>query len=183
MKVLIVSDIFGKTDALKKIALALSCSVEIFDPYHSEIMNFRDEKQAYDYFSSEIGLEKYTQALLDHINECHEPVYLIGFSVGAAAIWNISNHEMANKVSKATCFYGSQIRNKKLVKPRFLIDLVFPISEHHFSVNELIVGLNGTDKVSIRQVSFLHGFMNKYSENFDQKGYEQEILLLRENVI
>ena len=161
----------------------LSSSVEIFDPYHSEIINFRDEKKAYDYFTSEVGLDKYTQALVEHINECCDPLYLIGFSVGAAAIWNVSTHEVGRKVLMATCFYGSQIRNYKHVKPRFQIDLVFPVSEHHFSVNELIAELSGTDKVSSRQVSFLHGFMNKHSENFDQTGYEQEILLLRENVI
>ena len=150
-------------------------------------MNFRDEKEAYDYFTSEVGLDQYTQALVEHIKGCHDRLYLIGFSVGAAAIWNVSNNEIGDNVSKATCFYGSQIRNMKLVKPRFLIDLVFPISEHHFSVDELIAELiadfRGTDKVSIRQVPFLHGFMNRYSENFDQTGHEQEVLLLRDNVI
>ncbi|WP_076408350.1 dienelactone hydrolase family protein [Shewanella sp. UCD-KL12] len=191
MKILIVSDIFGKTDALEQLALALNSPAEIFDPYSAEMMNFSDEKQAYDYFSSEVGLDKYTQALVERISACSESLYLIGFSVGAAAIWNMSNLNMVKNVSKATCFYGSQIRNHRGVRPRFQIDLVFPISELHFSVDELIADLTtelaadhrGIDKVSIRQVSFLHGFMNKYSKNYDQSGFEQEMYLLQESIM
>ncbi|QDO82825.1 hypothetical protein FM037_05740 [Shewanella psychropiezotolerans] len=79
--------------------------------------------------------------------------------------------------------YGSQIRSNRYVEPRFPIDLIFLASESHFSVNELIANLTGTDNVSIRQVPFLHGFMNQHSENYDQSGYNQEIKVLRKNVI
>lgn len=96
---------------------------------------------------------------------------LIGFSVGASAIWNISNDVIVRGIIGATCFYGSQIRFNLGVKPRFPIKLVLPTFEQHFSISELIEALSCTENVMIERTPFFHGFMNKLSKNYDQNGH------------
>lgn len=170
---IIVSDIFGRTSALEKIAEALPGEVEILDPYDSEHMAFSSEAQAYAHFSSEIGLDAYTDMLSRTIASQNSLVSLIGFSVGASAIWRISEKKELKNISSAICFYGSQIRNYIDITPKFSIQLIFPSSESHFLVSELIHSLEGKDNIEIRRADYPHGFMNTHSENFYQSGYDQ----------
>jgi dienelactone hydrolase len=173
MNTIIVADIFGKTTALDEIAASISHEVEILDPYNAEVMNFRDETEAYRYFSTEIGLEAYAALLLETITAKTGPIMLIGFSVGAAAIWKISQLAAASHVASAIGFYGSQIRYSADITPLFPVKLIFPAAEPHFSISALIGTLSNTDKVQIQQVNSLHGFMNRHSQNFDTADYEQ----------
>ncbi len=176
MQHIIVSDIFGKTKALETIADSLSREVKIFDPYSresSEALNFDTEKQAYEYFVTEVGLQKYSDNLENYISEFDEQVSLLGFSVGASTIWKISESIETSNISGATCFYGSQIRHYKEISPKFPIQLVLPSFEEHFSIPELKAELSLVKNVSIHQSAYLHGFMNQYSENFNQLGYDQ----------
>ncbi|PHR30679.1 MAG: hypothetical protein COA36_01335 [Desulfotalea sp.] len=170
---IIISDIFGKTKALERFASAFSESVEIFDPYTSEMIGFKKESDAYNYFTKSVGLDSYTDSLSRRIQSISKQVALIGFSIGASAIWKISNREEIKNISRATCFYGSQIRHYKTINPLFTTQLIFPATETHFSVAELIIDLSTKKKVTITQVTFLHGFMNTHSQNFDQAGYSQ----------
>ena len=62
--------------------------------------------------------------------------------------------------------------------PRLPIELVFPSMERNFSADELIHQLSGKQNVYIRQVSYLHGFMNELSLNYDSQGYGEEIMYL-----
>jgi dienelactone hydrolase len=168
---IIVSDIFGRTKALEKLGSAISKNVEILDPYSSEMMEFSNEADAYKYFTSEVGLDKYAESLSKTIKSVSKQVTLIGFSVGASAVWKISmQRELAN-ISSATCFYGSQIRNYRDINPLFPIQLIFPATETHFSVSELITDLSAIENVKIQQVAYFHGFMNTHSQNYDQSGY------------
>lgn len=176
---IIVSDIFGRTSALEKIAEALPGNVDIFDPYESEHMGFSNEAEAYAYFSSQIGLDTYSEKLLEKVSAQTNPIALLGFSVGAAVIWRISEQKELENVSSAICFYGSQIRNHIDITPTFPVQLIFPSSESHFLVAELIQSLEGKENVEIHRADFLHGFMNSHSENFDQRGYDQFMKTLR----
>lgn len=173
MRHLIVSDIFGRTKALEKFASELSNSVEIFDPYNTKEMYFKNEAEAYQYFISKIGLDKYTENLIKLSRKFSEQVSLIGFSVGASAIWKLSSIKELKHISKAVCFYGSQIRHERNILPTFPIELIFPSVENHFSVSDLISDLSNKDNVHIQQTSFSHGFMNCHSENYNQNGYNQ----------
>jgi dienelactone hydrolase len=173
MNTILVTDIFGKTAALDEIAASVAHEVEVLDPYHAEVMNFNDEAEAYRYFASEIGLEAYAALLLETITAKTGPIMLIGFSVGAAAIWKISDLAAASNVASAIGFYGSQIRYSADIVPLFPVKLIFPAAEPHFSISELIATLSNTDKVQIQQVTSLHGFMNRHSQNFDTIDYEQ----------
>ena len=173
MRKLLISDIFGRTAALENMALELAGQVDIFDPYEAENRHFKDEAQAYDYFSLHVGLDKYTLNLNHYLKNNVEPIELIGFSVGAAAIWRISNNTVLTHVKGAIGFYGSQIRNYTEITPLFPINLIFPKTESHFSVTELIADIVKKDQVSIEHTNFLHGFMNVHSNNFDLVGFKQ----------
>ena len=175
---IIVSDIFGRTDALVEFATAISGSSVIFDPYDAVAMKFNDESEAYDYFSSNGGLENYADKLYQRLEQCLVPVNIIGFSVGASAIWKISERIERSKVSCAVCFYGSQIRNYRRLAPRFPIQLIFPQREKHFSVSELITDLKDRQNVKIEQATYFHGFMNKLSQHYDPTGYNEYLQAL-----
>lgn len=175
MKTIIVSDIFGKTAALERLAAALPGEVSIFDPYDSVFMGFENEDSAYAHFCKSLGHDSYAERLKEFIRAQRTDVFLIGFSVGAAAIWSVSVEKTVLNVQKAVCYYGSQIRNNVDVVPNFPIDLVFPSVEAHFSVEDLMQKLAGKSHVSMRQVPYLHGFMNELSVNYNRRGYTQEV--------
>lgn len=171
MHYLLVADIFGKTQALEKIATQLTTTpattVDIFDPYQTQMLGFHNEAEAYAYFTAQVGLAAYTEQLRQHLLKLTSPVTLIGFSVGAAAIWQLASLQQLTKVVAATCFYGSQIRNHLDIQPVFPVQLIFPAQEPHFSVADLMQQLTGRVNVSIQQVTNLHGFMNRHSDNYD----------------
>lgn len=176
MRYLIVSDVFGRTKALEQLASELSASVDIFDPYHSQEMGFENETDAYEYFIKNVGFEKYAEELSSIIQRYSEKLCLIGFSVGASAIWTVSSQKKLTFVSEAICFYGSQIRKQQSTFPQFPVRLIFPAAEKHFS--DLILALSTKEHVAIIKTSYLHGFMNSHSENFNQSAYKKYIQYL-----
>ncbi len=181
MKRIIVSDIFGKTPALIALAELLNADM-IIEPYHNNNKVFDDESQAYQYFSENIGLDSYAAQLANKIANVKEDVVLIGFSVGAAAIWQLSDiiaNNIASNVKAAFCFYGGQIRHSTEISLQFDVTLIFPESEPHFNVSALIQLVSNKKHVNIKQVDYLHGFMNALSNNFNQRGYEQHIALMQ----
>lgn len=178
---IIVADIFGRTPALITLGDSMNADV-IVDPYNGEEMNFANEAQAYDYFIANIGLDNYQKKLLQVIEQHACECRLIGFSVGAAAIWKLSEflpEYIAKFVKFATCYYGSQIRYFHKLRPSFDIALIFPRYEPHFDVVALQNTLNKKDKVTTTQVDYLHGFMNTYSVNFNRVGYKEHLALLQ----
>lgn len=174
---IIVSDIFGRTPALERFACDIAKKADdqavIVAPYESLSPEFKDEREAYRYFTSNVGLDAYTDRLLCKIKSCKGKVRLIGFSAGASAIWRISAGEEANKISSAVLFYSSQIRHYPDIEPQFPVRLIFPQAEEHFDVNELMEVLVKKRNVKAEQTPFFHGFMNPLSKNFNQTAYYQ----------
>lgn len=168
---IIVSDIFGRTKALEKFATELPGKVEIVDPYNSEIMEFDNENDAYSYFSSEVGLDVYTETLSGVVKASTNHVSLLGFSIGASAIWKLSTEEALHNISGAVLFYGSQIRHYTDIVPVFPVCLVFPEMEAHFSVSDLADTIKHKEGVKIHNSNFLHGFMNPQSINYNSAAY------------
>lgn len=99
---LIVSDIFGVTESLIALSHRLSTASEIFDPYHGEVQSFNNEKSAYEYFIETVGLDTYSAQLAERVRVYDTPVRLIGFSIGASALWNISEQLFRN-IPKSRC--------------------------------------------------------------------------------
>ncbi len=174
MKLILVSDIFGATPALKEIQDELSpiiadtCTI---DPYRGRLLDFKNQTDAYQYFMSHIGLENYQSILEAELKVINSPVILIGFSVGASVIWNLSSQSDYNDVKKAFGFYGSQIRNQSGISSLFDIELIFPQKEPHFDVDRLIKKIEPGPNVYCRKAGGAHGFMNKLSEGFNQTCY------------
>lgn len=185
MTLIIVSDVFGNTPALQNLSDTLAkmthSDVDIVDPYDGEMMNFANEQEAYDHFTLHVGLTVYTEKLQAIINRDTEKVILLGFSVGASAIWQLSSNSKQNKTAQTTFgnsmvqaaigFYGSQIRHLTEVSPEFPIALIFPQSEQHFCVNDLMTKLADKSQLTLSQVNHLHGFMNTLSKNYNHKAY------------
>ncbi|MFD2166990.1 hypothetical protein ACFSJY_12065 [Thalassotalea euphylliae] len=197
MSLVIVSDIFGKTAPLKALASALQHSVEpsaahqfpvIIDPYDGALPTFESERSAYQYFTTNVGIENYVQiistALKAKLFHREHPITLLGFSAGASALWQVVNESFIENINidRFIGVYGGQIRYAAELVPSVPTTLIFPISENHFDVTSLSRSLNQTKRVNSFQVSYMHGFMNKLSANFDAQGYDAFIQAFPEHL-
>jgi dienelactone hydrolase len=178
MNIILVSDVFGITPALLKLKDELGANA-IVDPYNAKCMGFDNENEAYACFVTNVGLDNYVAILIKALEAFDADVTLIGFSIGASALWRLSLNHNNGYIKQAICFYGSQIRNLTQIEPCFNVTLIFPKSELHFNVTNLIEKLTIKPKVEVTQVEYLHGFMNYYSTNFNQIGYDKHVSLLR----
>ena len=170
----LVADIFGRTRALETIGQQLSETVpgiRIIDPYQGVDHRFETEALAYAYFMDRVGLKPYASILTEALAAPGPDTVLIGFSVGASAIWSVSGRPSFRHIQRAFCFYGSQIRQYTGIRPRFDMELIFPEQEPHFDVDELIQALKAKDRVSCSKAKGLHGFMNELSPHFDPACY------------
>ena len=174
MNIILVSDIFGKTPALIQLGEAIGATA-IVDPYDGVDMGFEDESKAYAYFVEHVGFEQYYDVLQSELQNQISPIssmnVLIGFSIGASAIWKLSDNPDITNIQRGICYYGSQIRNLKAVSPHFNIELIFPKKEDHFDVLALQKALSQKKNVQITQTNYLHGFMNSHSDNYNQVAY------------
>jgi dienelactone hydrolase len=183
MQSLIASDIFGRTAALEELAHQLgstSGAPLLVDPYGGVPQQVGTEAEAYARFKGQVGLDRYIQTLAAAIRRAAEPLALIGFSVGASAIWALSGESHLPPGSRAFCFYGSQIRHYAAVVPCIEMRLLFPRSESSFDVVDLMRCLSVQEGVVCHRTPYLHGFMNRLSPNFDQTAYENYLDLLKE---
>jgi dienelactone hydrolase len=183
MILIVVTDIYGKTKFLEELLSHLLGKyevIEIIDPYDSNEIHFKDEEEAYSFFQKYMGHNDYIKKLFSFLKvKPFQEYHLLGFSVGASAVWSISQMLEFNQSTKGICFYGSQIRNFLQVNPKIEIDHYFPKSEPHFSVDELIGILNNKVGVNCFKTDFLHGFMNKKSKNFNEVGLLKYLKILQ----
>lgn len=179
MRTLLVSDIFGKTFALRALAGAVSENAEIIDPYAGAEISFVDEAEAYAYFMKNVGLEKYCQIVKRRVTSISQPAGIIGFSVGASIVWILSEFLSPLVFQSVVCFYSSQIRYHTNIPPNLHVELVLPKSESTFDVEEFSRALSNKPKVKIHKTQYMHGFMNHLSQNFDSIGYEKYIVWLK----
>jgi len=179
MQRVLVSDIFGLTDELIELGNKLWGNCLIIDPYRGEKNTFTDEGSAYRYFTDHVGLERYSSHLLENLGRINGPISLVGFSVGASAIWKLSDKLSPASIDRAYLFYGSQIRKMLDTQPTFELNLVLPRFEDHFSVADMAEALENIDNVSLERSEGLHGFMNKLSRNFNQSEYDDHCARLR----
>jgi dienelactone hydrolase len=174
-----VADIFGITYSLKALAASVGGHVEIIDPYYGEELTFDGETEAYAFFMGNVGLERYCKIVDRHLTSISQQTEVIGFSVGASAIWLLSETINSAIFQRLVCFYGSQIRHHQYINPCVPTELVLPISEPTFDVGLVSENLSTKSKVKIHRTQYLHGFMNNHSKNFDPSGYEDYINWLR----
>jgi hypothetical protein len=189
MNLLIVSDIFGFTLALKSLVSKLvsklpsiRTELKIVDPYNGKDPQFNTQDEAYRYFTDNIGLDTYTDQLKNKILRSPSPVILIGFSIGASAIWKLSDSDISPHIQQAICFYGSQIRHYTQLNPHFDIELIFPRKESHFDIEQLSKELSHKPNIKCTSSDGLHGFMNELSSNFNNNEYSRFLTYLKKRL-
>lgn len=184
-KIIIASDIFGRTQELEEIASQLSTGashVTLIDPYEGLNHDFKNEDEAYSLFQREIGIERYMEKVYRAAADISSSLFLVGFSIGASAIWAISDKLTVHKGARAICFYGSQIRFYTEIMPAISMELIFPAHEPHFNLDQLIAQITLKHNVEWSKETKLHGFMNKRSVNFDRPAYERYLNYLKERL-
>lgn len=173
MKLIFVSDIFGLTASLVELVNGIvlqNFEYQIIDPYAGEIKQFEDEKLAYAAFQASGGMQGYIQKLNSFILSYAPVDMIIGFSAGGAAAWKAIQNIDDKIVGRLIAFYPGQIRHFLDVTPVIPCELIFPESEAHFDVHEVIKILQPISSVSCERTIWQHGFMNPLSSGFDQDG-------------
>ncbi len=183
MRLVVVTDIYGRTKCLEELLNSLSTkyeSIDIIDPYKNLEIDFPNENEAYIHFQEKVGLNGYTDKLYQHLKvKKYSEYHLLGFSVGASAVWAVSEMHQFNKKTKGICFYSSQIRNLLQVQPKIEIDFYFSKMEPYFNVEEAISVLRTKEKVNCFKTDYLHGFMNQKSKNYNEDGCTKYIEILK----
>ncbi|CAG36026.1 dienelactone hydrolase family protein [Desulfotalea psychrophila] len=179
MRKIFVSDIFGRTPALENLCRAVGSDIGIVDPYAGKEMRFQTEQEAYDFFMANVGMNAYCDLLQSRLEQTTIPIILVGFSVGASALWQISESLSCEKVKRVVCFYGSQIRHSTEINPSVVVEHFLPVHEAGFSVEEMANRLLGKENIILHNTTYLHGFMNELSKNYSKLGYRKYVELLR----
>jgi len=170
MQLVIATDIFGaQSEVLAQLDL-LGADYICVQPYDHSPPVFVDDIEAYQYFQAHGALEAYSNTLGEVLKAQTEPVFLVGFSAGAAACWaNLVVEQLT--VAQCVGFYGGQIRQMTHLQPLYPTELIFA-EETHFSVTELMDALAGKTNLKQSFIPYPHGFMNPLS-----KGYQRDSAL------
>lgn len=182
MELIVASDIFGRTPHLDALVAEVSSAftrIRILSPYGDRAPEFGNEARAYAYFQENIGLNGYMDLLGRARADATSPLRLLGFSVGASALWGLSGSPLVHEDALAVCFYGSQIRHLTHIDPKMNMVMFFPAREPHFHVDRLISKLSGKTQVRCAVTRYLHGFMNPLSGNYDKTAYREYIRVLK----
>jgi dienelactone hydrolase len=167
---LITTDIFGVQPQLLQQLDRLAVDYLCVQPYDQPPPVFTDDQQAYQYFLQHSSPQAYTNKLKQIVETQTNSVFLVGFSAGAAACWNILALPLL-PVRHCLCFYGGQIRQLSGLQPLYPVELIFT-EETHFSVKALMETL--ADKIGLTQqlVPYAHGFMNPLSAGYQVEAAE-----------
>jgi dienelactone hydrolase len=173
MDVIMVADIFGRTEHLEALVRRVTpdgLRARLLDPYGGLTRTFADEEAAYRAFLSECGHARYARLVRDALDQSGECV-LIGFSAGAAAAWTALDG-FRGPVRRFLGFYPSRIRDNPDIDLTTPTTLVFPARERHFDVGALMTVLARHETLTCVRTAYAHGFMNPFSPGFDPRGVE-----------
>lgn len=141
-----------------------------FDSKLFDRPTLKNEQQAYQLFQKSGGLDAYTkkvkQTLEQIITGEEQTITCVGFSAGAAALWQVA---ALNTIKLTHCigFYPGQIRHSLELTPLCPFTLIFPESEQHFELEPVIQHLVTKQNTQILQVALKHGYANPQSDNVD----------------
>lgn len=175
----IVPDIFGKSEALHRLADNLPGKKHILDPYEGKVVSFSDELEAYAVFIKQMGHDRYEQLLRYELEDINGPFQLLGFSAGATACWRAVCGDKPSAARQIICIYGSQIRHHCHLRPTVPTTVLLPVRENTFDIKEHAEILGKIPRVSLKKTPYLHGFINELSPNFDKHGYSETLSWLQ----
>ena len=181
MKLVVASDIFGITaelvDWLGPIVEACQLELELVSPYPEHLVSTKiapfennvqqTDEHAYQSFLTHGGLELYTQKVLRCVESQQQAFFALGFSAGAAAIWQVSATS-SSFIKQAVCFYGGQIRFSCDLPTQAPTTLIWA-EESHFDVEALHQKLRQYPTVNSMLTNYPHGFINQHSAGFQQE--------------
>lgn len=125
-----------------------------------ESFSYDRKRKAYNYFKKEVGFDSYIKVnkLVDELVEVYEKVFILGFSVGATLAWRCCENV---SLSGILGFYGSRIKDFTELDPLCPTFLILSRDEHYGSSV-------GGENLLIKKVKAPHGFMDKYSKDYDE---------------
>jgi hypothetical protein len=185
VKLVVATDIFGITTELvnwlQPIVETLQLEVVMVSPYAEDFLPVeagmldavapRADDHAYQSFLKHGGLDFYTQKL-QHCAESQPQAFMaLGFSAGAAALWQVSASS-SSLFKQAVCFYGGQIRFSSDLQPKVPTTLIWA-QESHFDVEALHLKLSQYPTVNSILTMYAHGFVNPHSTGFHQEAARQ----------
>lgn len=178
--VLVASDIFGMSSAFSSLLedIKISDQALVLTPYSQAKTHFNNERQAYQCFTENGGIEAYIVNLTEVLQSKMGIKHIIAFSAGAAAIYKaVSNLAIENV--HLTLFYPGQIRHFLNQSPLCPSHIIFPESEPNFSVPEVLTLLSQKSNLKVEQKNYQHGFMNKDSQAFNKTAYNYYCQMLK----
>ena len=171
MRTLIVSDIFGCTNQLKKFSEQFSGEVQVVSPYEVTEPDYELQEQSiYDEFINRLGHDGYSNKVQEALIK-FSPDFIIAFSAGATAAWRALAMTPLKRVQKMIAFYPGQIRHFTNLNPNCHVDIYFPYVEKHFDLNPVINTLKTIPCLYVIKSRYKHGYMNALSENFNHDAY------------
>jgi dienelactone hydrolase len=181
--VLIASDIYGISDAFLSLLgeTGVSDITICVSPYQQDQSHFENEQQAYQCFQNYGGIDAYILKISDALQSNIDIKQVVGFSAGAAAIYQVMSHLFKNDI-QLTLFYPSQIRYFLNKHPSCPCHIIFPESEPYFSLPDIIQVLkqqSALSELKVEQNTYQHGFMNKDSKAFNATAYNHYCQILK----
>lgn len=164
MRTLIAADIHGVTPELRSLIDPIVSAAVYLSPWDGDGCPFANEQEAASVFISQHGIESYAEKIA--VMAKQEPVYIIGFSVGASAAWLYATSDNCNPDSAATLFYGSRIRDYASLVPRISITAIFAETEASFSSAQIASRITRDNVRTVVEPGTFHGFMNPRSAHF-----------------
>lgn len=186
MHIIFVTEIWGKTphvDSMVSFYQETAESVTVVDPYDGTDPAFTSEEEAYQKYSAVCGHEAYAKRVVEAVKQAQEPVYLVGFSAGAGAVWSACCAELSEHIHGALCFYGSSIRTMTDSTPKVPVELIFSDNEESFDVESVARKLQDYPLAQCYITPFAHGFMNPLSANFHQEAYNFWLTWIRDQLM
>ena len=157
--VILIHEIYGITESLlnlKDKLMGKNCSVILPSLYKDNYHGF-DERESYNKFYSEVGLDGGLRVIDDIIEQNrHSEIYLVGFSVGAAISWMFSADR---RVKSIIGIYGSRIREYLDIRP-IVQSYLFFCNEKSFDIMPVIDEIKKKENVTVKIINGEHGFYN-----------------------
>jgi len=196
MKLLVATDIFGETpellDWLMPVVQAADLTLQLVSPYS---MPFSDtavstalaasperapDQQAYQRFMLQGGIDAYAKKLQLNFDAQHEDFIALGFSAGAAALWQLAAKPQL-RLKQLFGFYGGQIRHCSELQPLVSTTLIWA-QEAHFDVDQLHRQLQQMTFVQSNLTPYRHGFINPHSVGYNREAASDYQQWMIENV-
>ena len=174
---LVAADIYGITPALRELVAGLGGDAVLLSPWEGEGSPYATEQASHAAFVAGPGLDAYAGRIA--LAAAGEPVFLLGFSVGATAGWLFAAGEHCHPDSRLVLFYGSRIRNYLDLRPRCRVEAIFAEREAAFDPQAVAAAIASETVRTVVVPGSAHGFMNALSPGYDAALAEGQLAMLR----